>query len=184
VTSSRRDALDGRPAANVVSECERMLRLAAIATVAGQQYVQQWASLHESAFQARRHRGLVVAGDPAAAAATGGPEIATVLCTEWVVYANSLWTEVFRSKLAAAHECAIECLRFDFFDDLQNLERDIIQGGSIVHDAASNRILCRFTVGETLSLAGEDILFMLDRFPRQEMTDSPKSIEPGSDTLD
>jgi len=159
-----------------------MLRLAAVATVAGQQYVQEWALLHASAFQARRHRGLAVAADPSAAAVTEGPEIATVLCAEWIVYSNSLWTEVFQPKLAAVHGCGIAYLRFDFFDDLQNMHRDIIQRGSIVHDAASNRILSRFTVGETLSLAGEDILFMLDRFPRQEMAESPESM--GSDRPD
>ncbi len=115
------------------------------------------------------------------------PEVQYMLYSQWFTYIYALWEESYRSRLATAHGSASDgapWTRFDIrsplFGDIRNIRNDVVHKHGIVDASAGNGILTWFADGQEIEISVEQMMSLVNLFPRDELLATPVRAQPGN----
>ncbi|PYE13344.1 hypothetical protein DFR67_117115 [Williamsia limnetica] len=110
------------------------------------------------------------------------PEAQGIEYAQWFTYMHSLWDEQFRPRLAAfynrdaaeAEVVSKNDVRIEFFNDIRKIRNDFVHHQGIVKNAAKLKFFdWGFKEGERLAVTMDQMIEMMDSFPRKQLTVRP-----------
>ena len=114
------------------------------------------------------------------------PEAQAVAYAQWFSYAFSLWEEQFRGRIAAYFDQQVDerirgsDVRNDFFGDIRLIRNDFVHNKGRCKDSAQlKRLDWGLTRGRPMEITTEQMMSLIDLFPREELLEAPTPQPPG-----
>ncbi|WP_425005001.1 hypothetical protein [Mycolicibacterium sp. S3B2] len=114
------------------------------------------------------------------------PEAQAVAYAQWFSHAFSLWEEQFRGRIAAWFDRQTperirgSDIRNDFFGDIRLIRNDFVHNKGICKDSAQlNRLEWGLSRRRPIEITPEQMLSLIDLFPRDELREVPAPLPPG-----
>lgn len=114
------------------------------------------------------------------------PEAQAVAYAQWFSHAFSLWEEQFRGRIAAWFDRQTperirgSDIRNDFFGDIRLIRNDFVHNKGICKDSAQlNRLEWGLSRRRPIEITPEQMLSLIDLFPRDELREVPAPSPPG-----
>ncbi|WP_373235228.1 hypothetical protein [Mycobacterium marinum] len=114
------------------------------------------------------------------------PEAQAVAYAQWFSYAFSLWEEQFRGRIAAyfdrqgTERIRSSDVRNDFFGDIRLIRNDFVHNKGRCKDSAQlKRLEWGLTRGKPIEITPEQMMSLIDLFPRDELRVPPTPQPPG-----
>lgn len=106
--------------------------------------------------------------------ARNGP-VETRLSQQWIVYMFTAWEHEFRARLAAAHGCSPNDLKYPLLGDLRRLRNDVVHHHGVATPGETGKceLLVWFTPGDVIQLRGEHFAEFVEGFPWDDMSVGP-----------
>jgi len=107
------------------------------------------------------------------------PELQSIVYSQWCAYIHAIWDEQFRSRIAAFFSTPEQPIEkndvvSDFFGDLRLIRNDYVHGKGVADEATKVKLLdWGFAKGQRLEITTEQMLSLVDRFPRDELRTKP-----------
>ncbi|WKG08181.1 hypothetical protein QX204_24380 [Nocardia sp. PE-7] len=118
------------------------------------------------------------------------PSLQFMLYSQWFVYIFALWDEQYRDRLAAAHGPADDgepWTRFDvrvpLFGDIRAIRNDFVHKRGIANESSGNTVLPWCTDLQRIEITTEQMLTLVNLFPREELLKTPTRATPGKPTM-
>lgn len=121
------------------------------------------------------------------------PELQSIVYSQWFAYAHAIWDEQFRERVAAFFSTTDAPLEKndvinDYFGDIRRIRNDFVHRKGIANEAVKVQLLkWGFIQGEPLEITTEQMLSLVDLFPREALgvkptarTTSNRTNVPGS----
>ncbi|WP_457145206.1 hypothetical protein [Mycobacterium sp. URHB0021] len=113
------------------------------------------------------------------------PEILAVIYAEWFTYIFAIWEEQFRSRLADFWDAQLDDkirrsdILVDYFGDIR-LINDFVHTKRICKESADAALLkWNFVQGQPIEISPQQMISLIDRFPRDELWTAPAPQPPG-----
>jgi hypothetical protein len=106
----------------------------------------------------------------------GNGPVEVRLSQQWVVFFFALWEHEYRPRLATAHHCSRDDLKYPLLGDLRRLRNDVVHhhGTATAGEAGSCEVLTHwFEEGEMIHLRGEHFVEIVQRFPWPDLAAGP-----------
>ncbi|MDO3140330.1 hypothetical protein [Mycobacteroides abscessus] len=114
------------------------------------------------------------------------PEAQAVAYAQWFSYAFSLWEEQFRGRIATCFDKHTSerirgsDVRNDYFGDIRLIRNDFVHNKGICKDSAQlKRLEWGLTRRRQIEITPEQMLSLIDLFPRDELSTVPTPLPPG-----
>lgn len=114
------------------------------------------------------------------------PEAQAVAYAQWFSYAFSLWEEQFRGRIAAWFDKRTperirgSDIRSDYFGDIRLIRNDFVHNKGICKDSAQlKRLEYGLTRRRPIEITPDQMLSLIDLFPRDELRTAPTPSPPG-----
>ncbi|WP_304116554.1 hypothetical protein [Mycolicibacterium bacteremicum] len=114
------------------------------------------------------------------------PEAQAVSYAQWFSHAFSLWEEQFRGRIAmwfdnqTSERIRGSDIRNDYFGDIRLIRNDFVHNKGICKDSAQlRRLEWGLTRRRPIEITPEQMLSLIDFFPRDELRTSPRPLPPG-----
>lgn len=114
------------------------------------------------------------------------PEAQAVAYAQWFSYAFSLWEEQFRGRIATCFDKHTSerirgsDVRNDYFGDIRLVRNDFVHNKGICKDSAQlKRLEWGLTRRRQIEITPEQMLSLIDLFPRDELSTVPTPLPPG-----
>lgn len=107
------------------------------------------------------------------------PELQSILYAQWFAYMHAIWDEQFRQRIAAFFSTPEQPLEKndvtnDFFGDIRRIRNDFVHRKGIADEATKvSHLDWRFVKGEPLDITTEQMLSLIDLFPREALMIKP-----------
>jgi hypothetical protein len=107
------------------------------------------------------------------------PELQSVLYAQWFAYTHAIWDDQFRERIAAFFSTPERQLEKndvtnDFFGDVRRIRNDFVHRKGIADEAVKFKLLqWNFTKGKSLDIKTEQMLSLIDLFPRDALMVRP-----------
>lgn len=108
------------------------------------------------------------------------PALQRNLFGQWFTYIYSTWEDVYRQRLASAHGVDKDDAAWtkndvtsDFFGDIKQIRHDFAHNAGICNNSASNKILNWAAEGTPIHGKVEQMIGLVDMFPREELMRLP-----------
>ena len=112
------------------------------------------------------------------------PELQSILYAQWFAYMHAIWDEQFRERIAAFFSTPEQPLEKndvanDFFGDIRRIRNDFVHRKGIADEAVKAKSLdWGFARGEPLDITTEQMLSLIDLFPRDVLVVKPTARPP------
>jgi hypothetical protein len=113
------------------------------------------------------------------------PEVQAVAYAQWFAYTFALWEEQFRGRVANYFNKRSEKrirrsdVLVDYFGDIRLIRNDFVHNKGVCKEAASLAILqWGFVPGQPIEISAEQMMSLIDRFPRDELRVAPTPQPP------
>ncbi len=114
------------------------------------------------------------------------PEVQAVAYAQWFSHIFSLWEEQFRGRIAAYFDQQVterirgSDVRNDFFGDIRLIRNDFVHNKGRCKDSAQlKRLDWGLTRGRPIEITTEQMMSLIDLFPREELLQAPTPQPPG-----
>lgn len=114
------------------------------------------------------------------------PEAQAVAYAQWFSHAFSLWEEQFRGRIAAWFDKRTperirgSDIRSDYFGDIRLIRNDFVHNRGICKDSSQlRRLEYGLTRRRPIEITPEQMLSLIDLFPRDELRSAPTPLRPG-----
>lgn len=128
--------------------------------------------------------GMVMTTPYAQSVVDRTPALQRILFGQWFTYIHSTWEDVYRARIAAAHGHDSEGnawtkndVRSKFFAEVALIRQDFVHHDGICRNSATNAVLNWAAEGEPIHGSPEQMLGLLDKFPRDELAHAPLRAE-------
>ncbi|MBD0861329.1 hypothetical protein IA539_08895 [Gordonia sp. zg691] len=110
------------------------------------------------------------------------PEAAAIQYAQWFTYIHAIWDEQFRDRFARFHSRGLppdealskSDIAIDFFGDIRLIRNDFVHHyGEANNSTDLKSIPWKFTAGEPLNISMEQMVDLIDLFPREELAKMP-----------
>jgi len=107
------------------------------------------------------------------------PEFQSIIYSQWFAYMHAIWDEQYRGRIAKFFDSPEERIRKrdvinDFFGDIRLIRNDYVHNKGIAHEAVNTRLLTwGFEKGKPLDVTTEQLVSLIDLFPRVELKVKP-----------
>ncbi|KIQ20439.1 hypothetical protein [Rhodococcus sp. MEB064] len=111
------------------------------------------------------------------------PEAMGIEYAQWFTYIHALWDEQFRPRFAALYNRGKDPedklqkndIKSEFFNDIRKIRTDFVHHQGIVEDAANLEFFdWNFDAGSRLEVSMEQMIEVMDKFPRDQLLEEPK----------
>lgn len=125
---------------------------------------------------------IMVAGGGGMGTTTYYPEAQGIEYAQWFTYMHALWDEQFRPRFAKFHsrgktdneKIAKNDIKSEFFNDIRKIRLDFVHHQGIVKQAAKLKFFdWKFETGSRLEISMEQMIEVMDNFPRAELLKVP-----------
>ncbi|UNB55480.1 hypothetical protein [Mycolicibacterium sp. YH-1] len=112
------------------------------------------------------------------------PEVQAVSYAQWFSYAYSLWEEQFRGRIAKCFDRQAETkvrsndVLNDFFGDIRLIRNDFVHNKGVCKESAAVKILKWVERGKPMHITAEQMMSLIDLFPRDELIVPPSTRQP------
>lgn len=126
---------------------------------------------------------ITVAGGGGTETTTYYPEAQGIEYAQWFTYMHALWDEQFRPRFAEFYSRGRDAddklkkndIRSKFFNDIRKIRLDFVHHQGIVKQAAKLEFFdWKFTAGSRLEISLEQMIEVMDNFPREELLKVPE----------
>jgi hypothetical protein len=114
------------------------------------------------------------------------PEVQAVAYAQWFTYTFALWEEQFRGRIAASFDQLGDTrirrsdVLHDYFGDIRLLRNDFVHNKGICKESADLKVLqWGLICGRPIEISAEQMMSLIDRFPRDELRIEPSPQPPG-----
>ncbi|MBF9315832.1 hypothetical protein [Mycobacteroides chelonae] len=181
----------------ITGELERALLISLVVTLTSHnvliQKVEEWERPHQThsvgaGLGNLEHRLPISIRPPYPAKGQGQryPEAQAVAYAQWFSYAFSLWEEQFRGRIATCFDKHTSerirgsDVRNDYFGDIRLIRNDFVHNKGICKDSAQlKRLEWGLTRRRQIEITPEQMLSLIDLFPRDELSTVPTPLPPG-----
>ncbi|MCA1006080.1 hypothetical protein LCL87_10140 [Rhodococcus hoagii] len=108
------------------------------------------------------------------------PALQRILFGQWFTYIHATWEDVYRGRLAKAHGHDVDGnawakndVRSLFFAEVALIRQDFAHHDGICNNSGTNMLLNWATEGEPIHGNAEQMLGLLNKFPRDELAQTP-----------
>lgn len=107
------------------------------------------------------------------------PELQSIVYSQWCAYIHAIWDEQFRGRIATFFSTPEQPLEKndvinDFFGDIRLIRNDYVHGKGVADEATKVKLLdWGFVKGQRLEITTEQMLSLVDLFPRDELRVKP-----------
>jgi hypothetical protein len=112
------------------------------------------------------------------------PELQSIVYSQWFAYMHAIWDEQFRERIAAFYSTPQQSLEKndvvnDFFGDVRRIRNDFVHRKGIADEAVKVKVLkWGFVKGKALDISTEQMLTLVDLFPRDALMVKPAAFPP------
>ena len=112
------------------------------------------------------------------------PELQSIVYSQWFAYIHAIWDEQFRDRIAAFFSTDEQPLEKndvinDFFGDIRLIRHDYVHSKGIADEAVKVKLLkWGFVKGQPLDITTEQMLSLVDLFPREALVVKPTPRPP------
>lgn len=114
------------------------------------------------------------------------PETQSFAYAQWFTYAFALWEEQFRSRIAKYFDSRVDDkirhsdVIIPYFGDIRLIRNDFVHNKGICKESADTQVLnFAFTKGEPLEITPQQMMFLVDLFPHDDLRTAPTPQPPG-----
>jgi hypothetical protein len=107
------------------------------------------------------------------------PELQSIVYSQWFTYIHAIWDEQFRERIAAffstpEQPLAKNDVTNDFFGDIRRIRNDYVHRKGVADESAKVKLpTWSFDKGEPLDITTEQLLSLVDLFPREALMVKP-----------